>query len=186
MISYPEPHDPSDVSNYSIDFAATLDAGETVTSVTSVTVDAAAAALGVRIDSTAPSVSGSQVVYWVSVDAGFQSNAAYVAGIFALFTATIVTSNRPSLQRTAALRIQQSDSDVEAPVPARTFTQADLNAINKAIASGLTMVKYADGSTATYRDLDQMLRVREIIRADVAPAAVSAGSNPRASLATFE
>ena len=42
------------------------------------------------------------------------------------------------------------------------FTQAQLNAIEEAIASGTTSVSY-EGKTVTYQDLDHLLRVRNII-----------------------
>ncbi|WP_310498302.1 phage head-tail joining protein [Sandarakinorhabdus sp.] len=66
------------------------------------------------------------------------------------------------------------------------FTQSDLDAIDRAIGSGLTSVKYADGSTAAYRSLDEMLRVRDMIAGQVAPTPRAAGVNPRTALATFE
>lgn len=43
------------------------------------------------------------------------------------------------------------------------FTQAQLDAIEEAIVSGTTSVSY-EGKSVTYRTLDEMLRVRAIIR----------------------
>lgn len=43
------------------------------------------------------------------------------------------------------------------------FTQAQLDAIETGIASGTTRVAY-EGKSVEYRDLDQMLRIRSIIR----------------------
>lgn len=43
------------------------------------------------------------------------------------------------------------------------FTQAQLDAIEAAIVSGTTSVSY-EGKSVTYRTLDEMLRVRAIIR----------------------
>lgn len=43
------------------------------------------------------------------------------------------------------------------------WTQADLTAIEKAIASGATTVQYAD-KRVTYRSLDEMQRARRMIR----------------------
>jgi hypothetical protein len=43
------------------------------------------------------------------------------------------------------------------------FTQAQLDAIEEAIASGATSVSY-EGKTVSYQSLDQMLRIRAIIR----------------------
>jgi hypothetical protein len=185
---FPGTHDPADISNYAFDFAGALDTGEALAT-QAVAVDAAAAALGVTlgVGSQASSITGTQVKFWVSVAAGFQGNAAFVAGLEAAFTITVTTTASPArtLERTARLRLQQSDSTVE-PVPAaRSYTTADLNAINAAIASGATTVRYADGSMATYRTLAEMIQIREIIRAEVAPPPVAAGVNSRASLAYF-
>jgi hypothetical protein len=65
------------------------------------------------------------------------------------------------------------------------FTQSDLDRINAAIASGTTEVRYADGSTVKYRSLDDMMRTRDMIAAEVTPPAGRTARNPRVSLATF-
>ena len=44
------------------------------------------------------------------------------------------------------------------------FTQAQLDAVEEAIASGSLVVRYAD-KMRTYRSLDDLLKVRTIIRA---------------------
>lgn len=46
------------------------------------------------------------------------------------------------------------------------FTQDDLDAINTAIKSGATTVKYGD-KEVTYRSLSEMMRVRDLIRRDL-------------------
>lgn len=43
------------------------------------------------------------------------------------------------------------------------WTQAKLDALNDAIASGVRSVSY-DGETVTYRTLDEMLRIRDEAR----------------------
>lgn len=43
------------------------------------------------------------------------------------------------------------------------FTQAQLDALEAAIAEGSLIVKYADKSVQ-YRSLDEMIRIRELIR----------------------
>lgn len=43
------------------------------------------------------------------------------------------------------------------------FSQAQLDAIEGGIAAGVTSVSY-EGKTATYRSLDDMMRIRDIIR----------------------
>lgn len=42
------------------------------------------------------------------------------------------------------------------------FTQADYDALNKAIASGVMSVRFAD-RTVQYRSMDEMLRVRHMM-----------------------
>jgi hypothetical protein len=64
------------------------------------------------------------------------------------------------------------------------FTQSDLDTLDAAIASGTTEVRYADGSGAKYRDLDDMLRTRAMIAASLA-AAPAAGRNPNVALVSF-
>ena len=46
------------------------------------------------------------------------------------------------------------------------WTSADLTAINTAIKSGTTRVKYADRDV-TYRSVDELMRIRDLIRADL-------------------
>ena len=48
------------------------------------------------------------------------------------------------------------------------FTQADLDAINEAIASGAVEVEYAD-KKVRYRSLDDMKRVRTEIENELSP-----------------
>lgn len=46
------------------------------------------------------------------------------------------------------------------------WTQTDLDAIEAAIVNGTTVVKYADKSV-TYRSIDELIRVRDLIRKDL-------------------
>jgi hypothetical protein len=46
------------------------------------------------------------------------------------------------------------------------WTQADLDALDKALKSGVLQVQRGD-RLVKYRDLDEMLRVREMIRAEL-------------------
>jgi expansin (peptidoglycan-binding protein) len=62
------------------------------------------------------------------------------------------------------------------------FTQADLDAIDKAIASGVQRVRYPDGSEVTYRTQAELEAARGRISTALAPTA--ALSN-RAFLARF-
>ena len=43
------------------------------------------------------------------------------------------------------------------------FSQAQLDAIEDGIAAGVTSVSY-EGKTASYRSIDEMLRIRDIIQ----------------------
>jgi hypothetical protein len=46
------------------------------------------------------------------------------------------------------------------------WSQSDLDAIEVAIKSGTTMVKY-DTKTVTYRSLDELIRIRELIKKEL-------------------
>lgn len=60
-----------------------------------------------------------------------------------------------------------------------SFTQNNLDAVNKAIASGALIVEY-DGQKITYRSMGELMRARDLIKSDLA-------STPRVShsVATF-
>jgi hypothetical protein len=49
------------------------------------------------------------------------------------------------------------------------FTQSDLDAIEAAIKSGTFEVQFADRKVR-YRTLDEMMRIRDLIKADVTPS----------------
>jgi hypothetical protein len=57
------------------------------------------------------------------------------------------------------------------------FTSADLTAINTAIASGELTIRGADGRQVTLRSMDELLKARDAIVAEI--ASTSAGSRPR-------
>lgn len=65
------------------------------------------------------------------------------------------------------------------------LTQADLDAINSAIASGELTVRSATGAQVTYRSMDELIKARAIAKADIAAASASARSYPRHQLADF-
>ena len=46
------------------------------------------------------------------------------------------------------------------------FTQEQLTALNQAIAAGTLKVKYTD-KEVTYRSLDEMIKLRNLIKADL-------------------
>jgi hypothetical protein len=49
------------------------------------------------------------------------------------------------------------------------FSQADVDALNKAIASGELTVRFGDTSV-TYRSLDELLRARDVVSREVSGA----------------
>lgn len=51
------------------------------------------------------------------------------------------------------------------------WTNSDLEALEKAIASGTTRVKYSDREV-NYRSLDEMLKIRDLIAKEVADGPV--------------
>ena len=51
------------------------------------------------------------------------------------------------------------------------FVTADLVAIEDAIKSGALSVRFQDGRSYTYRSIDELLRAREMIQADINSAA---------------
>lgn len=60
------------------------------------------------------------------------------------------------------------------------FTQTDLDNINTAIAAGELTVRASNGSLVTYRSMDELLKARGVIQADLT-AAASAGGARRSS-----
>jgi ribosomal protein L12E/L44/L45/RPP1/RPP2 len=65
------------------------------------------------------------------------------------------------------------------------FTQANLDAIDAAIASGELTVSVA-GRTITYRSIDDLIKARAVVSTAVAAAAAStARAGPRHQLADF-
>jgi hypothetical protein len=65
------------------------------------------------------------------------------------------------------------------------FTSADLDSIDRAIASGELTVRTANGSMVTYRDMDQLLAARATIAAAVAANSGQRRPYPRHQLADF-
>lgn len=51
------------------------------------------------------------------------------------------------------------------------FSQADIDQLRAAIATGALQVRYADGSMVTYRSLREMQDTLRMMQADVSPAA---------------
>lgn len=64
------------------------------------------------------------------------------------------------------------------------FSTTDLDAINRAIASGELVVR-VDGRSVEYRTIDELIKARDIIKADLDSQASSARAYPRHQLADF-
>lgn len=61
--------------------------------------------------------------------------------------------------------------------------QEQLDALREAKASGVTEVRYADGSGAKYRSLDEMDRIEAQLLARISPN--TSNRNPSAALVSF-
>lgn len=64
------------------------------------------------------------------------------------------------------------------------FTQADLDKVNKAIATGEEAIGLGD-MRITYRGMDDLLRAKAVIEADLAGQQTAARAYPRHQLADF-
>ena len=65
------------------------------------------------------------------------------------------------------------------------FTPQDLAAVDAAIAGGELSVRAADGRTVTYRSMDELLKARALMVADMAAASPRTRPYPRHQLADF-
>lgn len=66
------------------------------------------------------------------------------------------------------------------------FSQADIDALDAAMKTGLLSVRYPDGSQMTYRSLAEMRELRAAMAADVAQASgASALGGRRVTVAEF-
>ena len=104
-------HDPSDVADYLIEFDDLLDTAETLVS-QSVTIDSTSAGLGLALGSGAyaPVAVSKSVRFWLTCSQ--PNNVSFAAGVLCVVTATVTTSASPlrTFQRSALLRVAQSDS----------------------------------------------------------------------------
>ena len=66
------------------------------------------------------------------------------------------------------------------------FAQSDLDVLDRVIASGVLVAKYADCSQVTFRNLDEAVRARGIVLGELRASGSQTIGNPRVSLATFE
>ncbi len=65
------------------------------------------------------------------------------------------------------------------------FTTTDLAAVDAAIASGELTIRAADGKTVTYRSMDELLKARAVMQAELAAATPRPRAYPRHQLADF-
>lgn len=65
------------------------------------------------------------------------------------------------------------------------FTTTDLAAVDAAIASGELTIRAADGKTVTYRSMDELLKARAVMQAELAAANHRPRAYPRHQLADF-
>lgn len=65
------------------------------------------------------------------------------------------------------------------------FTTTDLAAVDAAIASGELTIRAADGKTVTYRSMDELLKARAVMQAELAAANPRPSAYPRHQLADF-
>jgi hypothetical protein len=63
-----------------------------------------------------------------------------------------------------------------------SWSQSDLDKLNRAIGQGVTSVAFRD-RTVTYRSIDEMLRVRSLMEAELTPASVKTERVQRVSTA---
>jgi hypothetical protein len=64
------------------------------------------------------------------------------------------------------------------------FTSADIDALDRAIASGELMVRHGERQV-TYRSLDELIKARATIAAEIAASAATSRAYPRYQRATF-
>ena len=64
------------------------------------------------------------------------------------------------------------------------WTEADLEALETSIKSGVRSVEYAD-ATITYHSLDEMLRLREVMKQSVQATPGTPSSKVRSTYAKF-
>lgn len=65
------------------------------------------------------------------------------------------------------------------------FTTTDLAAVDAAIASGELTIRAADGKTVTYRSMDELLKARAVMQAELAATHPRPRAYPRHQLADF-
>lgn len=65
------------------------------------------------------------------------------------------------------------------------FTSADLDTIDRAIATGELTIRGADGRTVTFRTMEELIVSRNTIKAEIDAASNTARLYPRHQMADF-
>lgn len=65
------------------------------------------------------------------------------------------------------------------------LTQTDLDSINAAIASGELSIRSSDGKQVTYRSIDELMKARDAVLAEIASTSPTPRLYPRYQLADF-
>jgi hypothetical protein len=65
------------------------------------------------------------------------------------------------------------------------FTADDLNTIDRAIASGVKRVTFADGRTTEYQDVAAMVKARDLIQSEINRTTTAAAGIRRKRFAVF-
>lgn len=66
------------------------------------------------------------------------------------------------------------------------FTSVDLDALDRAIASGTLAVRFADGRSVNYRTMEELLKARAFIASQLGEAADPANTPGAATYAEWE
>ncbi|GGB15074.1 hypothetical protein GCM10011380_00610 [Sphingomonas metalli] len=110
---FAQDYDPSDSGEYAMNFGTAIDANETIVDIEYIGVSAAAAALGIAIDTTADHIpiitgDGKHIQYWPLVDQAQWSALSFdAAGVIAQVKVRVRTSKGRRWERTALHQVRQ-------------------------------------------------------------------------------
>ncbi len=65
------------------------------------------------------------------------------------------------------------------------LTQTDLDSIDRAIASGELSIRASNGTQVTYRSMDELMKARAAVLAEIASTSPTPRTYPRYQLADF-
>lgn len=123
----PTVHDPADVADYLVDFRDLL--GSLSIGSVAVSVDAAAAALGVAIGTgaRAPSHADGVITFWLQTTN--PTNTAFIAGIEAVITLQVITAGATTrtFERSVRIAVRQSDKPAVSALAPVSLAEAKLH-----------------------------------------------------------